>query len=116
MLTKVFRSFQFALSGLITVWQEEENFRIETVSGLVVIFLTYYLNFSYVESSICVLVVVMVLCAEILNTAVEDICNKMEPHHDPIIGKIKDIMAGFVLVTCLGAVVIAYLVFRSHFL
>ena len=53
-----------------------------------------------------------VLSAEMLNTAIEDLCNKVEPNTDPVIGKIKDMMGGFVLIVCTSSAVIGLLVFK----
>jgi diacylglycerol kinase len=115
MLTKIYHSFLFAKNGLLTTWREEHNFRIEILVGFVVVFFIIFFDFTFVESALCILAITIVLIAEILNTAVEDLCNKVEPQHDPIIGKIKDTMAAFVLVSCLGAGVIGLLVFYHHF-
>ena len=73
-------------------------------------------HFSFIETAFCVIAIIIVLCAEIINTAIEDLCNKVEPNQDPVIGKIKDIMATFVLLSVIGAVVLGYLVFRYHFM
>ncbi len=116
MIQKTINSFLYAWQGLKTVWQEERNFRIETVFALVVLFCVFYFQFTLDESALCVIAIIMVLSAEILNTAVEDLCNKIEINHDPVIGKIKDTMGAFVLVSVIGACVIALLVVYHHFL
>jgi diacylglycerol kinase (ATP) len=56
------------------------------------------------------------LSAEIINTSIEDLCNKVEPEYDPVIGKIKDTTGAFVLVAALGSVLVGVLVFYSHFI
>lgn len=115
MLTKTYRSFIFALNGLKTTWREEQNFRIEILIGAIVVFFIIFFDFSFVESVFSILAITIVLAAEIVNTAVEDLCNKIEPQHDSIIGKIKDTMAAFVFVSSLGAAVVGFLVFFNHF-
>ena len=115
MIRKVFNSFVFAWNGLKTTWKEEINFRIEILVSIVIIFCAFYFKFVIGEMLFCILSVVMVLSAEILNTAVEDVCNKIEPNQDPTIGKIKDIMAGFVLVTVIAAITITLIIFYHHF-
>ncbi|MEN9649426.1 MAG: hypothetical protein RL094_393 [Candidatus Parcubacteria bacterium] len=114
-IKKVLRSFQHALRGFATVAREEHNFKIHILAALVVILCSVYFDFSFVESSLLILAIVMVLGAEIVNTAIEDLCNKVEPAHDPIIGKIKDTLAAFVLVTAVAAVIIGIMVFTHHF-
>ena len=115
MITKIHHSFLFAWSGLKTTWKEEYNFRVEVLVGAIVMFFISFFGFSFIETILCVIGIVMVLTAEIINTAVEDLCNKIEPQHDPIIGKIKDTMAGFVFISVLGAIIIGFLVFYTHF-
>lgn len=115
MLTKIYHSFSFAWNGLKTTWREEHNFRVEILIAVVVVFFIIFFDFSLIESLFCILAIVIVLCAEIVNTAVEDLCNRVEPQHDTIIAKIKDTMAAFVLVSSFGAAVIGFLVFYTHF-
>ncbi len=115
MITKIFHSFLFAWNGLKTTWSEEQNFRIEILVGTIVIFFIVFFDFTFEESSILILAVTLVLIAEIINTAIEDLCNKVEPQLDPIIGKIKDTVAAFVLISCLGSFVVGCMVFYHHF-
>jgi diacylglycerol kinase len=115
MLTKIYHSFLFAWNGLKTTWQEEHNFRVEILIGVIVLFFIVFFNFTFLETIFCVIAITLVLSSEIINTAVEDVCNKIEPQHNSIIGKIKDTMAAYVLVSCLGATIIGILVFYNHF-
>ncbi len=114
MLKKHINSFWFALNGLRTVWREEHNFRVEVFIAVLVAFVIFYFSFSFVETVFCVLAMTLVLCAEILNTVIEDICDKMEPNEDLIIGKIKDMSGAFVLISVFGAIIVGLLVFYSH--
>ncbi len=115
MFGKILKSFVYAINGLKTVWKEERNFRLEAAAALLVAVLAYYFNFSYIESALVILAIILVLGAEIINTAVEDLCNKIEPNEDSAIGKIKDTMAAFTLVFALGAVILAVFAVLLHF-
>lgn len=115
MIQKTINSFTYAIRGLRTVWNEEHNFRTEVVAGALVLISIFYFNFSLLESALLVFAVTLVLVSEIINTVVEDLCNKVEPSHDPIIAKIKDASGAFVLLSALGSLVIAVLVFLNHF-
>ena len=116
MLTKVLNSFGNAIHGLRTVLEEEHNFKIEITISAVVTFCLFYFHFSYIESALCVVAIIMVLIAEIANTALEDLCDKVEPKYDSVIAKIKDTSGAFVLVAVLGAVIIGSIVFFHHFI
>ncbi|MEK7662542.1 MAG: diacylglycerol kinase [Patescibacteria group bacterium] len=113
---KFYKSFLYALKGLKAVWNEEHNFRLEIIAAAAVLVSIFYFDFSYVESALSILAIVLVLSAEIVNTVIEDLCNKVEPRQDLGIAKIKDTMAAFVLVTTLGAGILGVIVFSNHFL
>ena len=110
------KSVGYAFRGLTSVWKEEINFRIEIFCAGLDLLASWFFHFSYIEVAILVLVIVVILAGEIVNTAIEDLCDKVEPRQDILIGKVKDIMAGFVLVGALGAVLIGLVVFTFHFL
>ena len=116
MIKKTYNSIFHALNGLKTIWKEEHNFRIENLVSLLIVFCIFYFQFTFIESALCVIAITIVLCSEIINTVIEDLCNKIEPNQDPVIGKIKDTMAFFVFMACVGAIVIGLLVFYHHFL
>lgn len=58
-----------------------------------------------------VLAVVAVWTAEALNTAIELLTDLASPGYHPLAGKAKDVAAGAVLITAVGAAVIGLLVF-----
>lgn len=114
MITAI-KSFRYAVNGLKTVWREEQNFKIETFVGAIVVFYSFYFSFTFTETVFCIIAVVMVLVAEIINTIVEDICNKIEPKEDSQIKKIKDMSAAFVLLTVMGSIAVGVMVVINHF-
>ena len=113
-MTKLIQSFRWAINGLKTVWQEEVNFRIEVAIAIAVVVGGVYLQFSKLEWAFIIISICAVLSAEIVNTVIEDLCNKVEPNTDPIIGKIKDMMGGVVLIVCVTSVIIGVMVFTNH--
>ncbi|MDQ0064301.1 diacylglycerol kinase [Chryseobacterium lathyri] len=55
-----------------------------------------------------------VLSAEIFNTAVEKICDMIQPDFDKRIGFIKDISAGAVLLMAIGSVIVGIIVYWKY--
>jgi diacylglycerol kinase len=104
------QSFKWAQNGLKTVWIEEKNFRIEVYMASLAMGLGLGLDLSNVEFIIIIFACLFVLMAEIVNTAIEDLCNKIEPRDDFYIGKIKDTMASFVLLGAIGSVATAVII------
>jgi diacylglycerol kinase len=94
-----------------TVLKEEQNFQIEMLIAILAIIFGIFLNISNVEMILIIMCIIIVLTGEMVNTAIEDLCDKVEPGHDKTIGKVKDIMAGFVLITSLGSSIIGLMIF-----
>ena len=115
-MLRIIKSFVYALRGLHTTWKEELNFRIEVICAVAVLSCIYFFDFTFVESSLCLIAITLVLVLEVVNTIVEDLCNKIEPNQDPIIEKIKDMSASFVLLGAIGSITIGIFVFYNHFL
>lgn len=113
-MIKLIKSFGWAMNGFRTAWQEEVNFRIEVAIALLVICAGIYLQFSELEWAFIIMSICAVLSAEMTNTAVEDICNKIEPNTDSTIGKIKDVMGGMVLLVCITSTIIGVMVVNNH--
>jgi diacylglycerol kinase len=115
-MRRFIKSFSFAKCGLQTVLKEERNFRIQIFLSLAAFLVALFLRFSPGELIIIVVAATFVLTGEIVNTAVEDLCNKVEPHHDPEIGKIKDTMAAYVLLSSFSALIMVVIIYANHFL
>ncbi len=114
-MKKLIISFKWAIKGIRAVWREEVNFRIEVTVAVIVVALGFWLQFSALGWIIIIGCISAILSAEMVNTAVEDLCNKVEPNTDPTIGKIKDIMGGFVLVVSLGTAVVGGILISTYF-
>lgn len=112
---KLIKSFGWAMNGLRAVWREEINFRIEVGIAIMVIALGVWQQFLILEWMIVIACIGAVLGAEMVNTAVEDLCNKVEPKDDPAIGKIKDIMGGFVLIVAVGVSIVGGMLISTYF-
>lgn len=107
-------SMKHAWSGLCTTWREEQNFRIEVVLVAIVLAVMVILGFSVYEIIPVLMTSFILIASEIMNTVIEDLCNRVEPKYDLIIKKVKDMAAAFVLVVGLGTGVTIFLTFIFH--
>lgn len=112
---KSLKSFGYVLNGIKTVWKEQFYFKIEIFCAILVLIVAIYFKASFEEAVFSTIAVTMVLAAEIINTAIEELCNKVEPNQHPHIAKIKDISVTLVFVTIIGALSITILIFLHHF-
>ena len=100
-----------ALNGLKEVIKKEINFKIHLVIAFIVIVVGLLLGLSTVEWAIIVLTIGYVLFAEMVNTTIERMMDFIMPDFNPVVGMIKDIAAGAVLLSALIAVIIGAIIF-----
>ena len=114
MLKQLAKSFSYALHGLTLAFKQEQNFRIQIILGILVVASALYLPLRGWELVVTIALTMAVLVMELLNTAVEHFIDLLKPrlHHYVLI--IKDLMAGAVLLTSLGALIIGLIVFYPH--
>lgn len=108
---KLFNSFIYAFSGIITTFKTEQNFRIHSILSVIVIFTAVTLDFSTLRMAVLLIVIGIVLALELVNTAVEKTVDLMTMERHPLAKEAKDAAAGAVLVFSIIAVIIGILLF-----
>lgn len=108
------KSVGYAVSGLEFVIRNEHNARIHiaVAMGVVTIGLIYKIDAA--DWLILVLAIISVWFAETINTAFEYLCDVVSPEKNESVKHAKDIAAGAVLITALGAVVIGVIVMLPY--
>ncbi len=106
-IKKFLNSFKYAFSGIKKVAKEEQNFRFHLFATLVVLFSSIFIfNFSYIELAITIICISIVLTTEVINTAIENTWNHLEPNHHPVVKSVKDMMAGAVMISSIGSAIV----------
>ncbi|MHB8860486.1 MAG: diacylglycerol kinase [Minisyncoccota bacterium] len=108
------QGLRYAFVGLKLAWVEESNFKIETGCAALALALGVYFRISAPEFALVAASIALVLMAEVFNTALEELCDKFQPTHDPHIAKIKDLAAAAVLLASAGALAVGLFIFIPH--
>jgi diacylglycerol kinase (ATP) len=110
------RSIRCAFRGVRVMIASQHNAWIHAAATLTV--LVVGLSFGLTKAEWCwvILAVISVWTAEALNTAFEFLTDVASPEFHPLAAKAKDVAAGAVLITALGAVLIGLLIFAPYFL
>ena len=110
------RSFRHALRGIWVTLSTQHNAWIHAVATTAAVAAGIALGISREEWLAVVLAIMAVWTAEALNTAFESLCNVASPEFHPLVERAKDVAAGAVLISAIGAVVIGLLVFGPRLL
>ena len=97
----------FALAGLSHALKSENSFRFHVLAACAVLGTLVVLRPSPMWWAILLLTVMLVLAAELFNTALEHLADHVHPDLHPQIKLVKDCAAAAVLVVSVGAVAVA---------
>ena len=108
---KIKKSFGFAWSGLKYSFDTQVNLKIHFVLAILAIVLGIGLRISTIEWLVVLVCFAIVIFAELINTAVEKLCDVVHINIHPEIKLVKDIAAGAVLVAALASLIIGIVIF-----
>lgn len=95
--------------------KSERNFQLEVFALIINLFLIVYFKLNSTDVALILVVCFLVLIAETINTAIEKICDFVEPNFNKKIGLIKDIAAGAVILATLLSIITGVLVYSKYF-
>lgn len=107
------RSFGFAVQGFRFVLRTERNIKVMLGGFAFAVAVGLFLGLSPTQWGLILLCCGAVLCAELLNTAVETVVDLVSPEYHPLAGRAKDIAAAAVWVLCAFVGVVGLVVFGS---
>jgi diacylglycerol kinase (ATP) len=89
--------------------QDEHNAWLHLAASVTVIIAGIALHVSLNDWRWLIFAIALVWVTEAMNTAVEELCDRVSPEFDPSIGRVKDLAAGAVLAASLAAGMIGLL-------
>lgn len=110
-MKKQVKSFFCAFRGIFSAISTESHLRFHLVAAFYVVFFALLGEFNTSQWAILIITIGVVIFAELINTAVEDLCDLYTKEYNTKIKRIKDIAAGAVLVTAVASVFIALCLF-----
>ena len=108
---RFFKSFLFALNGLKECFLQGKNFRIQFVIAILAIAAGIFFSISSIEWIVMLLCIGVVLSFEIINSAIEKLCDFVSPSINPSIKKIKDMSAAAVLLSVIISFITGCIIF-----
>ncbi|MBE5315505.1 MAG: diacylglycerol kinase [Xanthomonadales bacterium] len=94
----MWKAFKWSMQGLVAAFRFEASFRLEVYLFLVLGPLALWLGQTPLERVVLVGSLLLVLSAELLNSAVEAAVDRMGPEHNEFAGRAKDMGSAAVFV------------------
>lgn len=103
-----------AIEGILHAAMTERHMRWHFVSAIVILLAVLFLRITAFEFALLALVISLVLCAELFNTAIEAVVDLVSPDYHPLARIAKDVAAGAVLISAFSALVMGYLILSRY--
>ncbi len=110
----VLKSGFHAFSGLMWVAPRTPSLRLGIVVVIALAVGGVLLRLTGAEIALLVLLGTLLLAVETINTAIEMLCDVVQPLRDPRIGRIKDVAAGATAVTEIGGAIVVGVLLWPH--
>lgn len=105
------KSFTNAFAGMAHFFANDRNGKIHLASAITVVITSITLHISAIEWLAILLCIALVIGLEMLNSALEKLCDLVEPNYHPTIKVIKDVSAAAVVLAAIISVVIGVIIF-----
>ncbi len=95
---RVFKATVWSMQGLRAAWLHESSFRLEVCAFCALVPLGLWLGQDGVERALLIGSGLLVLAAELLNSAIEAVIERYGPEHHELAGRAKDMGSAAVFV------------------
>ena len=110
-IEKIVVAFGYAFNGIWEAFKSEINVKIHFIIALLVIVAGFILEISHLEWLAAIICISLVITTELLNTTLEKLADIIEPNQNKQIGLVKDMAAGAVLFSAIGAGSVGLMIF-----
>lgn len=116
LLKKHHISFKTAIAGISWAVRTQPNFRVHLVLSMLALLGGWFFQVSTMEMLILIFTIVLGLSAEMVNTAIESMTDLITREYRAEAKIAKDVSAGMMLITAVGALVVAAVIFLPRIL
>lgn len=109
-------SFKYASEGIYYAVKYNQNLQIHLVIAFLVIIASLIFRVNAFEMGILGVMILLVITAEMINTAIEEMVNFVVSEHKKEAKIAKDVAAGMVLLTSVGSLIVGFLIFAPYIL
>ncbi len=101
---------RYSLKGYKAAWQHAEAFRQEIVVFVAAVVVAVFIGDSAIERALLIGILFPVLIAELINSAIETVVDRIGTEHNELSGRAKDLASAAVFTSIIAAVVVWLLV------
>ena len=110
-LRRLIRAAGYSWAGLKAAWRHEEAFRLESILCLILTPAALWLGEGGVEWALLIGSLLLIIMAELVNSSVEAIVDRIGSERHELSGRAKDIASAVVFIALLNAALVWFCIF-----
>lgn len=103
-LNRIIHAFKYSLDGLRSAFKSETAFRQDILLCILAIIFQAFLDLPILSRIIMITSLLFIIIAELINTAIETIVDRISPDKHELSKKAKDIGSALVMLTIFGVI------------
>lgn len=107
-------SVKFAIAGIKIATRYNRNMRVHFVIAIFVIIFSFIFGLSNSEKAIIAMIILLVISAEMINTAIEEVVDLVTKDYRQEAKYAKDVSAGMVLIASTASIIVGALIFFPY--
>ena len=107
-------SLGFCIEGIIHAFRTEKHIRYHYLTAIAALIVSLILKLPALEFALLAVSVVLLLFAEMVNTAMEEVVNLLEENYNIRAKNAKDLAAGAVLVSSAAVTIVVFIIFSRY--
>jgi diacylglycerol kinase (ATP) len=112
-MDRIMTAFNNSINGLMSVYEQEKSFREDILIFILFFPLALFAENTTIEKVLLISSLFIILMAELINTAIEVIIDRISKETHPLSKMAKDIGSGLVFVSFLNATIIWLVIFLN---
>lgn len=113
-VTRWFSAANNAAEGILQAAKTQPHLQFHLLAGAGVLLGSFVIGLDKLEFAVIALITIVVIVAELFNSALEAAVDLASPEFKPLARTAKDVAAGAVLISAVGALVIGYMIIGPH--
>jgi len=114
--SKFINSFRYAFEGISYAIKHNQNLKVHFVAAFLVLIFGFMLGLTRFEMFGVGVLIVLVISAEMINSAIEEVVDLLVQEHSQEAKIAKDVSAGMILLIAIFAGVVGICIFVPHIL
>ncbi|EHQ25061.1 diacylglycerol kinase family protein [Mucilaginibacter paludis] len=107
-------SYRHAIRGIVMAFRYEHSMTFHFAAAAAVVVVNSLLKVNQTEWLITLMLIGLAWTAEVFNTAIEKLADRISKEQDPLIGQAKDLASAAVLIICLFSVLCAIIIYFPY--